>query len=342
MRKLGLFISFVLSVSATATQAQDACDAAADKQDLAAILTQCNETAVSGDAHANYLMGYATLATKTTFFKPAVDDKPRLFSGLKYSTDELIALGDAKDYLKRAAEQGHIGASGLLGSAILETMFAAQKGSVDISAETDKAFRYLKFAADGGDKPSVMHLADASVIYAFDQPNKVTSVNLEYETYLRAVVADPELNSPYWQNRLRDFETFNSKVQAMQNDISSAPAEDVLRQAEMMRYSEDPEEVKQGNTMLLQLSEKGVGDATYLLATSLAKSAGKDKALAMMEKAAAQKNHKAMLWLGDYHGCKNSPKVALDWYKKAKAAGNKDADFGINEIKQYGNVSDCG
>jgi len=339
MRTLGLLFTLVVSSWANASQTQSACDDAADKQDFSAILNACHEMAVAGDAHAYYLMGYATLATKTDFLSFS-EGKSKFVK--RYSTDQLIALGDAKDLLKNAAEQGHIAANGLLGSVMLNTMLAeAQRQPVNINEMTAQAYRYIQIAADAGNESSMMQLADASVIYDFDQPNKVTKVREEFLPYLHAVVADPELNTPHWQALLRDYEAYASQLLAMQKDVSSAPVGDVLQQAEILRSSDEPAKVQQGIMLLQQLSDKGVGDATYQIAAALSKNAGKDKALAMMEKAAIQSNNKAMLWLGDYHGCNNAPKIALEWYQKAKKAGNKDADFGINEIKQYGNVADC-
>lgn len=338
MKKLGLCMALALGLWSASSRADSACETAATQKDMAAILTQCHELAASGDAFANYLMGYATLSTRTSYFSQDTSNH-----GFELSTDERLAFSDAKGFLKSAAEQGDVPAAGLLGSVMLATLYAIDGGqSVNIGQQSDQAYIYLKFAADQGDKPSVMQLADASVIYSFEQPHQVAAVRQQYEGYLRAVVADAELNTPYWQTRLRDYETYQAQVLAMQQDVTAAPPKDVILQALRLQSSGEPTLIAQGTSMLQQLSDKGNGDASYELAKSQLPKASKQDVLPLMEKAAQQKNHKAMLWLGDYFGCHKEPKKALQWYEKSKAAGNKDADFGINEIKQYGNVADCG
>lgn len=340
MRTLGFAFSMLLSCcSMTAYAQQAACDAAAEQKDFSAILKTCHEVALTGDAHANFLMGYATLKTQTNYF---AEKTPSPLSN-RASTAEVMSIEDAKAYLKKAAEQGHLVATSLLGSLMLDTLFDVPNGkTVDLDQVSTQAFGYLKLAADAGDSAAIMHLAENAVIYSPEPPHKVASIRAEFAEYLRKVVADPETNSPFWQDRLRDFEAESAKRLAMQNDVTSAPPEDVMMQAFTLQSSGDPQQYQQGTAMLQALSDKGFGAATYDLAKDVVKKQGKDAALVMMEKSAAQQYDKAMLWLGDYYGCHKQPKKALQWYEKAKAAGNKDADFGISEIKQYGNVADCG
>lgn len=340
MRTLGFAVSMLVSCWSMAAHAQQAaCDAAAEQKDLSTILQVCHEVAVAGDAHANFLMGYATLKTQTSYFSKETPSSPLQ----RVSSAEVMALEDAKGYLKNAADQGHMMAASLLGSVMLNTLFDAPNGkAINIEEITTQAFHYLKVAADAGDSQAILELANRAVLYASEPPHKVVQIYAEFGEYLRKTATDPETNTPYWQKRLRDFEAESAKRQAMQADVTSAPPEEVIEQAYVLRASGDPQQIQQGTAMLQALSDKGVGAASFILAREIVQKQGKDAALALMEKAGEQKSDKAMLWLGDYYGCHKQPKKALQWYEKAKAAGNKDADFGISEIKQYGNVADCG
>lgn len=323
---------------ASLSWADSGCEQVAQQRDMAAILVQCPNVAAAGDANANFAMGLAILAQQTQVFieKPTADH-------LDVLEKQWPAIFKAQQYLKTAAAQGHVEANFMLGGLMVQTMpLQTDHRAVEYDQLVKEAHSYLKVAATHGIKEALMVLADNAVTYNFLPPHQVESVDPDYESYLRAVVADPELSTPYWQSRLRDYEAYQAKQTAMERDVSTVAPSEAYAKARELFFSDDAASVQRGTAMLRQLSKQGYGDASYNLALLEQRQHGKDQVLALMEQAAAQHSHRAMLWLGDYYGCRKAPKKALQWYEKAKAAGNKDADFGINEIKQYGNVADCG
>ena len=65
-----------------------------------------------------------------------------------------------------------------------------------------------------------------------------------------------------------------------------------------------------------------------------------DKALQHLHQAAPS-YHRAAFWLGEHYGCNKQPEQAIQWLKKAVELGHDEAADLLEEVEEYGDISDC-
>lgn len=328
---LSMFLLFLSSIAMS--NEMSPCYQAGLEENDQLVLSICQDLVSESDAHAQYLMALANVNLHTQFGNKAKKSQNKL-RNFKLSTEEKIAIQDAKFLLEDAVESGHVGAHFLLGYLIKSTLFSLPEFNGNVNKTHEKAIKLLTIAADEGNEGAKMLLAEYAVSYNVE--GHVVNVAKEYRKYLEFSARKyPEL----YGQLLVDFVSFSNRSERLARNQESATAAELASEGIRLSFSENNDEFQQGIAMLKKAADKGAASASFRLA-SLYKH--KDINIALKYFTQAADSHKgAAMWLGEYYGCKGNKDSAMKWLDKAKTLGNKNAQDAIDEISEYGDLATC-
>ena len=325
-------LSLFLSSYAIANEVPPCYQAGLEENDQL-VLSICQELASQSDAHAQYLIALAKVNLHTQYGNKVKKPYDAL-SNFKLSTEEKIAIQDAKFLLEDAVESDHVGAHFLLGYLIKSTLFSMPEFGGNVNKTHEKSVKHLAIAADAGNEGAKMLLAEYAVSYNVE--GTVINIAKEYRKYLEYSARKyPDL----YGQILVDFVSFSNRSERLARNQESATANELAVEGTRLSYSENNDEFQQGVAMLKRAADKGSVSASFRLA-SLYKHNHIDIALNYFTQAA--ESHKgAAMWLGEYYGCKGKKDTAMKWLDQAKTLGNVNAQDAIDEISEYGDLATC-
>ncbi len=334
MEKYILLSAMLYSTVASASVMED-CYQAGNDGNYEQIKHVCNSAELADDPHAAYLMGLAIIETQTKLSNFHLTKEESLRRIFKLESDEKIAISDAKSYLEPAAEAGHDGAEFLLGYILTETWMSAPGPGGANTKTLERADQLLIHSAEAGNSGAAMVLAEKAIVHNPD--GQVINIREELFPYLKQAT---QARGDLYNDLMAEYQSFEKKTQALFATPETYPADEITKEAVRLLSSGLDSARSKGMRLLLIASEKGSGEANFRLGKMNEKTDIK-KAFNYFEKAAEQADANAMYWLGNYYGCHKAPDKAKKWFKAATDAGHRDAIDGLEEITEYGDLSDC-
>lgn len=333
------FLAIFIGAQSLADSTVDTCPDSFSQLNQNRVLQLCQAPADEGQAHAATVYAQALLSTKTPFM-PSVAARlqgKELFIPL--SVDDKVHLFDAKDYLKSAVEQGNSQAQFLLAMMELQTitnggiLVGEHLELLDIAALEQNARDLLLSSAKAGNQSAIEYLA--ANIRTFDKQNRLVDVRVEDFPYLEQMAQSGQSRFVEIYNQ---YLNFLAKGQAIQSEPQQYSAFELS--TEGLRLARRGEKHQTALRLLKLAADKGDGNAHYFLAQQYAQSAPA-LSLKHLQAAAKAKHGEAMHALANHYGCNKDVSNAIAWYKAAIDAGIRDAEEGLAEIEQYGDIYEC-
>ncbi len=303
--------------------------------DNEAIIEQCELPADLGDAEAATSLALAILNSKTRFFDTTLTKEELAMRTFKLPVEEKIHLWDAITYLESAVEQNHPDAQFYLALLIRDTIISnnVEGQTIYLTQRFDRSNQLLFRAASQGQLGAIKQLASEILVY--DKDKNLVDIHEHYLPFLQQMAAS---QTPEFVTILTQYNAFLAQAKAIRQNPENFAADKIANEA--IRLLRKPNAQALALQLLNIAADKGSSKANYQLALFNDKQAPK-QAFSFYMKAAEGKHPKAALWAAEYFGCQKDATQAKSWAKLALEQGNRNAEETLDELNQYGDISDC-